>query len=57
MGGASMGCSNKDEEANTPEELRHTTPTTSIETKKVSMHPTIRAFGAAAPTTTQFYHT
>jgi hypothetical protein len=32
MGGANMGHSNKDEEVNPPEELRHMTPTTSIET-------------------------
>jgi hypothetical protein len=31
MGGVNTGRSNKDEEANPSEELRHTTPTTNIE--------------------------
>jgi hypothetical protein len=51
-----MEHSNEDEEVNPPEELHHTTLTTSIEATlsparhMVSMHPTQRAFGATAPT-------
>jgi hypothetical protein len=50
-----MGRSNEEKEANSLEELRHTTSTTNIETTssptrhKISMHSAPRAFGAAAP--------
>jgi hypothetical protein len=38
MQGANRGCFNKDEEANTPKEQRHTTtPTTIIETTLVAL--------------------
>jgi hypothetical protein len=56
MGRANTRHSNKNEEVNPLEELRHTAPTTSIETTssptrhKVTMHSAQRAFGAAVLT-------
>jgi hypothetical protein len=41
MGGANTGRSNKDEEVNPPEELRHTTPTTNNGTT-ISTHSALR---------------